>query len=68
MNVIRRRKGERRASTAAAASVRWIVYVNECGQPTPQGSYNCPHEAAAAARELRQDTRLFTWVQTRRAS
>lgn len=66
MTVIRRKPGTKRASTVRAASVRWVVYVRQGGEPREQGSYSCPHEANAVARELRHDCRLAAWV--RRAS
>jgi hypothetical protein len=66
MTVIRRRKGAKRASTVRAESVRWVVYARQGGEPREQGSYDCPHEAEAVARELRRDCRLASWV--RRAS
>jgi hypothetical protein len=66
MTVIRRKAGAKRASTVRAASVRWVVYARQGGEPREQGSYSCPHEAEAVARELRRDCRLASWV--RRAS
>ena len=66
MTVIRRKAGAKRASTILAASVRWVVYARQGGEPREQGSYDCPHRAARLARELRRDCQLVTWV--RRAS
>jgi hypothetical protein len=63
MNVIRRQRSAcERAAARAAASVRWIVYVQLSGSPREQSSHDCPHEAQAVARELRRDCGLAAWV------
>jgi hypothetical protein len=63
MTVIRRKAGAKRASTVRAASVRWVVYARQCGEPREQGTYVDWHEANAVARELRRDCQLASWVQ-----
>ena len=61
--VIRRKSGAKVAPADQAERLRWVVCYRFAGRTvTTDGSYSCPNEARAVARELRRSERLDAWA------